>query len=409
MTSPASGRPAAVTFVFVTILLDMLALGMVIPVLPLIIEDFRGGDTALAAHTIGLFGTVWSAIQFVASPILGSLSDRFGRRPVILLSNLGLGLDYVLMALAPTLGWLFAGRVLSGITSASIPTAFAYVADVTTPDRRARAYGLMGAAFGMGFILGPAIGGLLTIWGPRAPFWVAAAFSLANASYGFFILPESLAPDHRARFSWRRANPLGSLALLRSHHELFGFATLHVLYHLAHHALTATFVLYAAYRYGWGSTEVGWALAGVGACFAVVQAGLVGRIVAKLGERRTLVAGLAFGAAGFAIYGLAPTGAVFLMGIPVMSLWGLYGPAAQGLMTQRVGRNAQGALQGALASLQTATGIFGPALFSETFATAISTRRAWNVPGAPFLLASMLLVVAVVLSLRITRAAAARA
>lgn len=298
---------------------------------------------------------------------------------------------------------------MSGITSASIPTAFAYIADVTTPDRRARAYGLMGAAFGMGFIFGPAIGGLLTVWGPRAPFWVAAAFSLANASYGFFILPESLARDHRAPFSWRRANPLGSLALLRSHHELFGFAALHVLYHLAHHALTATFVLYAAYRYGWGSTEVGWALAGVGACFAVVQAGLVGRVVATFGERRTLVAGLACGAVGFAIYGLAPTGAMFLLGIPVMSFWGLYGPAAQGLMTERVGRSAQGALQGALASLQTATGIVGPALFSETFAAAISTRRGWHVPGAPFLLASMFLVVGVVLALRITRAAAAEA
>lgn len=403
MTLPSAGRrKAAVTFVFVTILLDMLALGMIIPVMPLIIEQFQGGDTALAARTIGVFGTVWSAIQFVASPILGSLSDRFGRRPVILLSNLGLGFDYVLMAVAPTLGWLFVGRVLSGVTSASIPTAFAYIADVTTPERRAQAYGLMGAAFGLGFILGPAIGGLLTILGPRAPFWVAAAFSLANATYGFFILPESLAPDHRATFSWKRANPLGSLALLRSHHELLGFATLHVLYHLAHHALTATFVLYSTYRYGWGSAEVGWALAGVGACFAIVQAGLVGRVVAALGERRTLVAGLAAGAAGFAIYGLAPTGAFFLAGIPVMSLWGLYGPAAQGLMTQRVGRSAQGALQGALASLQTATGIFGPALFAETFAAAIS-RRSWQLPGAPYLLASLLLVVGVALALRITR------
>ena len=346
MTSPAGRRPAAVTFIFVTILLDMLALGMIIPVLPLIIEDFRGGDTALAARTIGLFGTVWSAIQFISSPILGALSDRFGRRPVILLSNLGLGIDYIIMALAPTIGWLFLGRVLSGITSASIPTAFAYIADVTTPDRRARAYGLMGAAFGIGFILGPAIGGLLSISGPRVPFWVAAAFSLANASYGFFILPESLPSDHRVPFSWRRANPLGSLALLRSHPGLFGFAVLHLLYHLAHHALTATFVLHAAYRYGWGSTEVGWALGAVGACVAVVQAGLVGRMVATFGERRTLLTGLACGAIGFAIYGLAPTGSMFLIGVPVMSLWGLYGPAAQALMTERVGRSRTGRAAG---------------------------------------------------------------
>jgi DHA1 family tetracycline resistance protein-like MFS transporter len=392
-----------VAFVFVTVMLDMLALGMIIPVLPMLIQEFRGGDTALAARTVGLFGTVWAGVQFFASPVLGSLSDRFGRRPVILLSNLGLGLDYIVMALAPTLGWLFVGRVLSGVTSASIPTAFAYIADVTPPDRRAKAYGLMGAAFGIGFIVGPALGGMLSVFGARAPFWVAAAFSLANATYGFFILPESHPADHRVAFSWKRANPLGSLALLRSHHELLGFATLHFLYHLAHHALTSTFVLYAAYRYGWGSSEVGWALAGVGMSFAIVQAGLVGRVVATFGERRALVAGLTAGAAGFAVYGLAPTGTLFLMGIPIMSLWGLYGPSAQGLMTRRVGRSAQGALQGALASVQMTTGLFGPALFSETFATFISRHRGWHVPGAPYLLASALLVVGVVLALRITR------
>jgi DHA1 family tetracycline resistance protein-like MFS transporter len=400
---PPAARPAAVIFIFVTVMLDMLALGMIIPVLPLLIEQFRGGDTALAARTVGLFGTVWAGVQFFASPVLGSLSDRFGRRPVILLSNFGLGVDYVIMALAPSLGWLFVGRVLAGFTSASVPTAFAYVADVTTPDRRAKAYGLMGAAFGTGFILGPALGGALTTFGPRAPFWVAAAFSLANASYGFFILPESHPPEHRAPFSWKRANPLGALALLRSHHELFGFATLHFLYHLAHHALTSTFVLYGAYRYGWGSTEVGLALAGVGLCFAVVQAGLVGRIVAAFGERRTLIAGLAAGTIGFAIYGLAPTGLVFLMGMPIMSCWGLYGPSAQGLMTRRVSRSAQGTLQGALASVQMSTGLFGPALFAETFATFISREGGRQIPGAPFLLASALLGLAVVLAWRVTR------
>jgi MFS transporter, DHA1 family, tetracycline resistance protein len=405
----SSSRPAAVIFIFVTVTLDMLSLGMIIPVLPLVIEEFRGGDTALAAHTVGLFGTTYASIQFFASPVLGALSDRFGRRPVILLSNLGLGLDYVLMALAPSLAWLFTGRVLAGITSASVPTALAYIADVTAPERRARAYGLMGAAFGIGFIAGPAIGGMLSTFGPRAPFWVAAAFSLANATYGFFILPESLAPDHRSAFSWARANPLGSLALLRSRQGLLGFAALHGIFHLSHHALTSVFVLYAAFRYDWTSVEVGWALAGVGLCFALVQVGLVGRVVAAIGERRTLITGLAAGAAGFAIYGLAPSGVWFIVGIPVMSLWGLYGPAAQGLMTRRVGRGEQGALQGALASVQMAMGIVGPALFSEVFATFISARRGWQLPGAPYLLASLFLTIGVVLAFELTRPPAADA
>ena len=197
-------------------MLDMLALGMIIPVLPLLIETFRGGDTASAARTVGLFGMSWAAVQLFAAPLLGSLSDRFGRRPVVLLSNFGLGLDYILMALAPSLGWLFVGRLISGVTSASVPTAYAYIADVTPPDRRAKSFGMLGAAFGIGFVLGPAIGGLLGTFGPRAPFWVAAALSLANATYGFFILPESLARDHRTPFSWKRANPMGAIRLLRS-------------------------------------------------------------------------------------------------------------------------------------------------------------------------------------------------
>ncbi|MEO8071327.1 MAG: TCR/Tet family MFS transporter, partial [Acidobacteriota bacterium] len=332
-----------------------------------------------------------------------SLSDRFGRRPVILLSNLGLGLDYVFMAMAPSLGWLFAGRIVSGITSASIPTAYAYIADVTTPETRAKAYGLMGAAFGIGFIVGPAIGGLLGALGPRAPFWVAALFSLANAMYGFFVLPESHPATDRAAFSWKRANPAGSLKLLRSHPQLIGFGALHFFYNLAHQSLQSVFVLYAGYRYGWNTTQVGLSLGAVGVCFAAVQGGLVGAVVKKFGERRSLLAGLAFGAIGFAIYGFAPTGGIFLIGVPIMSLWGLYGPASQGLMTRRVGRGQQGALQGALSSVAMLTGMIGPYLFAETFAAFIGPLRQMNLPGAPYLLAAALLVVACALAFRITR------
>lgn len=404
MTAPAAGpRPAATIFIFITVMLDMLALGMIIPVLPLLIESFRGGDVASAARTVGIFGTSWAAIQLFAAPLLGSLSDRVGRRPIVLLSNLGLGLDYLLMALAPTLGWLFAGRLLSGVTSASIPTAYAYIADVTTPDKRARSYGMLGAAFGIGFILGPAIGGLLGAWGPRAPFWVAGALSLANATYGYFILPESLAPEHRSAFSWKRANPLGALRLLRSERGLLGFATMHFLYHLAHQSLPAVFVLNSAYRFGWSSTTVGLALASVGIGSAIVQAGLVGPACARFGERRTLIAGLIFGTIGFGIYGAAPTAALFVVGIPIMSLWGLYSPSAQGLVTRLVGRDRQGALQGALASVQMTTGIIGPVLFAEIFARAIAPDATWHVPGAPYLVATALLAMAIAVALKVAK------
>jgi len=379
-------------------MLDMLALGMIIPVLPILIEDFRGGDPVLAAKTLGLFGTVWASMQFFASPILGSLSDHYGRRPIILLSNFGLGFDYILMALAPTLGWLFAGRVISGITAASIPTAFAYIADVTPPEKRAKSYGLLGAAFGIGFIIGPALGGVLTTIGPRMPFWVAAGFSLANAMYGLFVLPESLTADRRAHFSWRRANPVGSLSLLVRHPELMSFATIHFLYYLAHQSLQNVFVLYVGYRYGWNSAAVGWSLAVVGVSFAIVQAGLVGPVVAKIGERRALMIGLTAGATAFVIYALAPTGWLFVAGIPIQAFWGLYGPSAQGLMTRRVAATEQGRLQGALNSIVGITGIVGPGLFTAVFALFIGARRDWNLPGAPFLVASLLLVTGVVLA-----------
>jgi len=404
--SPSTAGPAsraAVIFVFFTVLLDMLALGLIIPVLPKLVEQFEGGNTARAAGIIGLFGTMWATMQFLAAPVLGALSDRFGRRPVILLSNLGLGLDYILMALAPTTGWLMIGRLISGVTSASIVTAFAYIADVTSPEKRARSYGMMGAAFGIGFVVGPALGGLLSGVSPRLPFWVAAGFSLTNFLYGLLILPESLPPERRAHFSWRRANPMGSLNLLRSHPQLMGFATVHFLYNLAHQSLATVFVLYTGYRYGWSATDVGWALTAVGVAFVVVQGGLVGALSARFGERRTLVAGLLFGASGFSIYGLAVTGRQFAMGIPIMAMWGLYGPSAQGLMTRRVGPSDQGKLQGALSSVMGVTGIIGPGLFSLIFAKAIGSLRGWNLPGAPFLVASLLLLLGAGLGYRLTR------
>ncbi len=399
---PIGPRRAAIVFIFVTIVLDMLALGMIVPVLPGLVVRFLGGNTARAAEIYGLFGTIWALMQFLFSPVLGALSDRYGRRPVILISNFGLGLDYIVMALAPTVGWLFLGRVISGISSASFSTASAYIADVAPPEKRAAGFGMLSAAFGLGFVLGPALGGVLGAIDPRLPFWVAAGLSLTNAMYGLFVLPESLPPERREGFAWRRANPVGSLTLLRSHRELLGLAAVSFIASIAHEALPTTFVLYASYRYGWGDRAVGIAIATVGLFSAVVGAGLVQPFVARFGERRTLLIGLLFGVLGFATFGLAATGLVFWIGVPINSLWGLSNPPMQGLMTRRVKESEQGQLQGALSSLRGIAFMIGPGLFTLTFAGAISPGREARLPGAPFLLASALLAIAVVVASRVT-------
>jgi DHA1 family tetracycline resistance protein-like MFS transporter len=412
MNAPPGAPPprrAALVFIFITILLDMLALGMIIPVLPRLIESFMGGDTASAAKVYGVFGTVWALMQFLSMPVMGSLSDRFGRRPVILLSNLGLGLDYVLMALAPNLKWLFVGRLVSGITAASISTAMAYVADVTSAEKRAAGFGMMGVAFGAGFVLGPAIGGFLGSVDPRFTFWAAAVASLLNAAYGWLVLPESLPPERRRPFSWRRANPVGSLHLLRSHPELQGLAGVTFISSLAHAVLPATMVLYTGYRYGWDERAVGLVLAVVGISSAVVQGVLVAPAVRRFGERRTLLAGLSAGAVGLLLYGLAGTGALFIAGVPVVALWGLVGPSVQGLMTRQVSASEQGALQGANGSLLGIAMMIGPGLFAGTFAYFIGPATPWKIPGAAFLLAGVLLVAAAGLAARVTRAVPAAA
>jgi DHA1 family tetracycline resistance protein-like MFS transporter len=403
MTEPTVHGPrrAAFAFVFVTVLLDMFAIGMIIPVLPRLVEDFMGGDTARAATIYGIFGTAWALMQFLFMPVLGSLSDRIGRRPIILLSNFGLGLDYILMAVAPSVGWLFVGRVISGITAASVSTAGAYIADVTPPEQRAAKFGLLGAAFGAGFVVGPALGGVLGDISPRLPFWVAAGLSLTNGLYGLFVLPESLPPERRAAFSWRKANPVGALKLLRSHPELWGFAWVTFFSNLAHAALPSTAVLYMGYRYNWDVKAVSLLLAGVGVCQIVVNAVLVRPVVKTLGERHTILVALVAGTLGFTIQAMAANGAFYAVGIVVMSLWGLLNPALQGLMTRLVSPAEQGRLQGANGSVLGVATLIGPLLFTQTFATFIGAHRDLHLPGAPFLLSAVLLVSALAVALRV--------
>ena len=395
-------------FIFVTILLDTLALGVIIPVLPKLVESFVNNDTAHAARMLGLFGTAWAVMQLFFSPILGALSDRFGRRPVVLVSNFGLSLDYVLLALAPSLSWLFVGRVISGITSASIPTAFAYIADITAPEKRAEVFGKMGVAFGAGFILGPALGGVVGDIDPRLPFWVAAGLSFANTLYGWLILPESLPPERRSPLRWRSANPVGALHLLRSDRVLAGLSITNFLAQLAHVVLPSTFVLYATYRYGWDIKTIGLTLAMVGSCAMAVQGAAIGPIVKRFGERRALFFGLGCGAAGFFIFGAAPDGPLFWLGVPVMALWGIAGAAAQALATQLVTPEQQGQLQGATSSVASLSQLLGPFLFTLTFAYFIGAEAPFELPGAPFLLASALLLLALAVSVRALALARAR-
>ncbi len=387
------GRRAAATFIFLTVTLDMLAMGMISPVLPKLIEDFLHGDASRTAQMIGLFGTLFAGIQFVFSPVLGSLSDRFGRRPVVLLSNFGLGLDYVVMALAPTLHWLFLGRIVSGLTASSVPTAMAYMTDVTPHEKRAAAFGMLGAAFGMGFVLGPALGGLLGQVNPRLPFWAAGVLSLINGMYGLFVLPESLKKENRTAFSWKRANPVGSVRLLGRNKVLVGMAAVLVLGYLAQQSLMNVYMLYVYTRYGWTVRTGGLSLGLVGLCSGLYGALLVKRVVARLGERRTMSVGLVGGALGWCMMALSKTGGLIWFSIPVLNMMSLVWPSAQSVMSREVGPNEQGQLQGAVNSLRGIAGMVGPGLF-----TLIYSRTLGYLPGTAFFVAAGILIASLVVA-----------
>lgn len=404
MSITGSRRQAAIAFIFVTAVLDIVAMGIIIPVLPSLIEEFAGSN-ADAGWINGVFIALWAFMQFVCSPIIGSLSDRYGRRPVILLSTAGLAADYVLMALAPNLWWLALGRVVAGITSSSFTTVFAYMADITPPEGRARAYGLIGAAFSAGFVAGPLMGGFLGEISPRAPFWVAAAMSGLAFFYGAFVLPESLPREKRMAFSWRRANPFGAMMLLRSHPELTGLAAVTFLLHFSHHVFSAVFVLYAAYRYNWHAWEVGTLLAMVGVLDMIVQGLVVGPVVKRFGDRATMVVGLFAGAFGIACMGLAPSGFWFTLAIIPNALWGLAMPTTQSLMTQHVSDSEQGQLQGANMSVASIAGVASPLFFGAVYAWTVRDGTSMPYPGLAFYLAAAVLLGAALLGWMVARKA----
>ena len=404
----APQRTAAFGFVFATALMNAVSFGIMIPILPNLLKRFVHGDTAAASEWNVLFAVSWGAMQFLVGPALGMLSDRYGRRPVLLISIFGLFVDFLFMAFAPNLAWLYVGRILNGITAASFSTANAYVADITPPDRRARNFGIMGSAIGFGFVIGPTIGGLLGEISLRLPFIVAAALCLVNWLYGFFILPESLVPDRRTRrIDWRVANPFGSLLFLRNHGELLGLAGVGLLFQLGFTVLPSIFVLYTGYRYGWTPGILGLTFLASGTCQILVQIFVVGPVVRRMGERGAVLLGAGLGAVSFVIYGLAAKPWLYLLGMPIFAMTGLLQPGLMALMTRRVDPRHQGQLQGANQSLQGVASMLGPVIFGLTFAWSIRHEASLHQPGVAILLAAGLLALAFILSLRVAHPQAA--
>jgi MFS transporter, DHA1 family, tetracycline resistance protein len=395
-----SQRTPAIGFIFFTLFLDILGIGLVIPVLPKLIEEFTGNNTSNAAFYTGILTAVYALMQFMFAPILGSLSDQYGRRPVLLLSLFGLGVDYLLLAFAPNLIWFFIGRVIAGMTSASISTATAYIADVSPPEKRAQNFGLIGAAFGLGFIAGPALGGILGDVGLRVPFFVAAGLTLVNWLYGFFILPESLSLENRRNFSWSRANPIGSLFALSKYPVVLTLTASIVLSYLAQNALQTTWVLYTDYKFNWTPTDVGISLAIVGLTAAIIQGGLIRVLLPYFGEKKAILIGQISAVISFTLYGLATQGWMMYAIIAIGAIGGIAGPALQGIISRGVPDNEQGSLQGSLASLASLSGVVGPLLANTAFGYFISEAAPIKIPGVAFFMAAVLSALSLVLILR---------
>ena len=394
-------RQSSLFFIFITIFIDVLGIGLLIPILPEFIAHLTGKSLSDASRDYGVLLSIYGAMQFLFSPLLGTLSDQLGRRPVLLLSLFFAGVDYVLMALAPGLVWLYVGRTLSGITGASFTVANAYIADVSPPEKRSQNFGIIGAAFGLGFIIGPALGGFLGQWGPRVPFWAAAMLCFGNLLYGWLILPESLAPHNRRAFSWRATNPIGALQVLRRYPVVWGLTGTLTLSNLAMGCINSTWVLFTAIRFGWGARETGFSLAAFGAVALIYQLYLARRLIPFWGERRTILIALAVAAAEFTAYGLSTHGwmiyaLTFFGGVGLLG-----GQATQGLLSQQVGEDEQGTLQGALSSLASLSGIVAPLVATSLFAAFTGAHLKVKIPGIAFFLGSLLDFLALAIAFRV--------
>lgn len=391
-------RPAALAFIFVTILIDVIGLGVIIPVLPALIEQLTGEGVSRASQYAGWLSFAYAAAQFGFAPVVGGLSDRFGRRPVLLASLLGLGCDYIFLALAPSIGWLFVGRVIAGITGASFTTATAYIADVSPPEKRAQNFGLVGAAFGLGFIIGPVLGGLFAHFGARVPFVVAAGLSLCNFLYGFFLVPESLPAAQRRPFEWARANAVASLVRLGKYPQIIGLVVALVLLYLAGSATQSVWTFYTILKFGWNETLIGYSLGAVGVGALIVQGGLVRVAIPRLGAGRAVALGMVFYTIGFVLFAFASKGWMMFAFTGVFALGGLAGPALQGSISGQVPPTEQGELQGALTSLISATGVVGPLLMTNLFAWFTRPQAPVYFPGMPFLAGAVLTLLALLVA-----------
>ena len=394
--SPSSQRRAA-RFIFTMVLLDILGLGLILPVLPQLIMGLTGEGLSEAARDGGWLWFTYAATQFFFAPVLGGLSDRYGRRPVLLFSTFAFGVDYLVMGFAPTLFWLFVGRFVAGAAGATFTTGFAYMADISPPEKRAQNFGLIGAAFGLGFILGPAVGGLLGGLSPRAPFMVAGALALLNCAFGYFVVPESLPPERRRKFELKRANPLGTLLKLRGYPAVFGLALALFFWQLGHQALPGTWSYYAMYKFGWEAGMVGASLAFAGVIMALSQ-GLLSRVVVpRFGEARTATVGLITGIATYCGYAFATQGWMIFAVMPMWAFAALVFPTLNALMSHRVPADAQGELQGGVSSLHSLSAVAGPAAMAQLFGYFSSAAAPVTFPGAPFFAAALLGVLALVL------------
>ncbi len=396
----AKNGKAALGFIFITLLIDVTGLGIIIPVLPTLIAELIHGNLSDAASYGGWLTFAYAIMQFIFAPILGNLSDRFGRRPVLLFSLLGFGIDYLFLAFAPTIWWLFVGRIIAGITGASFTTASAYIADISTPDKRAQNFGILGAAFGLGFILGPVLGGVLGQFGSRIPFFAAAGLSLLNTIYGYFVLPESLPIEKRRPFELKRANPLGSLLQLKKYPAMGGLIIVLILMYTAMNGLQSTWAYYGMEKFSWNAAWVGYSLGFIGLMIGIVQVGIIRWAIPKFGQEKSLYIGLAFYSLGLLLFAFAPSGFWMFAFIIPYSLGGIAGPALQSIISGFAPANEQGEIQGALTSLMSATTIFAPPLMTSIFAYFTDKSNSILFPGAPFLLSSVLVFIAVFLAMK---------
>jgi MFS transporter, DHA1 family, tetracycline resistance protein len=390
----------AIFFILVTVLIDVIGIGIIIPIMPSLYQELTGGTVSEASQYSAYLVFIYALMQFIFSPIIGGLSDQYGRRPVLLMSLFGFGLDFIFLALAPSIGWLFVGRIISGIAGASFTTANAYIADITEPEKRAQSFGMIGAAFGLGFIIGPSLGGILGEYGTRIPFWVSAGLAILNWLYGYFILPESLLPENRRKFDIKRANPIGSLLNLKKYPYVLALVLSLFLVNVSNFATQGTWSFYGIEKFSWSKLEVGLSLGFVGLMVAIVQGGLIRVIIPKLGQERSLFLGLAINALGLAAFAFASSSWMMYAIMIPFAIGGLAGPAFQGIISNQVGKNEQGELQGGLTSLMSIAAIVGQPLMLGLFRTFTKENAPIYFPGAPFLMGGLLSLISLLLVFR---------